>query len=68
MNIQVGDMLFEPLSGNVGEISKIMEHPEGRLVKIRWSVEGHLSHDTEHFYSKLVKSIKKGQIQYTPKA
>jgi hypothetical protein len=28
-------------------------------------VEDHLSHDTEHFYSKLMKTIKKGEIEYT---
>lgn len=59
--------MFEPLSRNIGEITQILEHPDGRLVRIRWTVEDHLPHDTEHFYSKLVKSIKKGQIQYTPK-
>lgn len=67
MRLQVGDALFEPLSRNLGEITKIVEHPDGKLVMIRWSVEDHLPHDTEHFYAKVIKSIKKGEMEYTPK-
>lgn len=68
MKIKVGDYLYEPLSDNDGEITKISNHPDGKLVNIRWRVEGHLAHDTEHFYSKVIKSIKKGDIQHTPKS
>ena len=68
MKLQVGDLLFEPLSRNEGEITHIVDHPDGRIVMVRWKVEFHLPHDTEHLYSKVTKSIKKGEIQYTPKA
>ena len=68
MKLQVGDLLFEPLSKNEGEITKIVDHPDGRLVMIHWRVEHHLPHDTEHFYSKVTKSIKKGEILHTPKS
>lgn len=68
MKLKPGDSLFEPLSGNTGEVTKIVEHPDGKLVTIRWRVEDHLPHDTEHFYSKVIKSIKKGEIQHTPKS
>ncbi len=66
MKVQVGDCLYEPLSRNNGEVTKIISHPNGKLVTVRWRVEDHLPHDTEYFYSKLVKSIKKGEIEYTP--
>ena len=65
--LKTGDYLYEPISGNDGEIMKIFEHPDGKLVSIRWRMEGQLHHDTEHLYSKLVKSVKKGDIQHTPK-
>lgn len=67
MKLQVGDLLFEPISRNEGEITRIVDHPDGRIVMIRWRVEYHLPHDTEHLYSKVAKSIKKGEILYTPK-
>ncbi len=66
MKLQEGDSLFDPMSGNCGEVTKIISHPNGKLVTIRWKVDDHLPHDTEHFYSKIVKSIKKGEIEYTP--
>jgi len=66
MKVQVGDSLFEPLSRNNGEVTRIISHPNGKLVTIRWRVEGHLHHDTEHFYSKLMKSIKKGEMEHNP--
>lgn len=66
MKVKVGDSLFEPLSRNNGEVLQIINHPNGKLVTIRWIVEDHLSHKTEHFYNKLVKSIKKGEIEHTP--
>ncbi len=67
MKLNVGDALFEPLSGNTGEVLEIIPHPDGKLVKVRWRVEDHLPHDTEHFYAKVKKSIQKGEIQHTPK-
>jgi len=66
MKLKEGDGLFDPMSGNSGEVTKIINHPNGKLVTIRWQVDDHLPHDTEHFYSKIVKSIKKGEIEYTP--
>lgn len=68
INLRIGDCLYEPVSDNTGEIKNIIDHPDGKLVKIRWRREGQLHHDTEHFHSKLVKCIKKGEMQYTPKA
>ncbi len=66
MKLQIGDSLFEPLSGNIGEVLKILNHPDGKLVTIRWQVEDHLSHESEHFYNKIMKCIKKGEIEHTP--
>lgn len=68
MKLKVGDSLYEPLSDNNGEVMKISHHPDGKLVYIRWQVEGHLAHSTEHFYSKVIKSIKNGDIQHSPKS
>ncbi|MFQ5672176.1 MAG: hypothetical protein ACE5G9_03700 [Nitrospinales bacterium] len=68
INLNIGDVLYEPLSDNTGEITKIINHPDGQLVNIRWRREGQLHHDTEQFHSKLVKCIKRGEIHYTPKA
>lgn len=68
MKLKVGDYLYERLSDNNGEVTKIFNHPDGKLVNVRWTVEGHLHHDTEHFYSKVIKSIKNGDIEYTPKS
>lgn len=67
IKLNVGDCLYEPMSDNTGEVLKIFEHPDGKLVNIRWRREGQLHHDTEHFYSKVLKSIKKGAMQHTPK-
>ena len=66
MKLKEGDALFDPMSRNSGEVKKIISHPNGKLVTIRWTVDDHLPHDTEHFYNKIVKSIKKGEIQHTP--
>ena len=67
MKLHIGDVLFEPLSENIGEIINIFDHPDGRIVNIRWKVQDHLSHDTELFHKKVVRSIKKGDYEYTPK-
>lgn len=66
MKLQVGDVLFEPLSRNTGEITNITPHPDGKLVKIRWRPEDHLPHDSEHFHKKVVRGIKNGEYEYTP--
>ena len=66
MKLNVGDSLYEPISDNNGEVIQITNHPDGKLVNIRWRVEGHLHHDTEHVYAKVIKSIKSGDIQHTP--
>lgn len=67
MKIKLGDVLYEPLSRNTGEIIKITDHPDGKILKIRWRVEDHLPHDTEHFYKKVLRSVKNGEFDYYPK-
>ncbi len=66
MKIQVGDHLYEPLSQNNGEVTKIINHPEGKLVTVRWRIDDNIPHDTEHFYKKLKRSIENGEMEYTP--
>ncbi len=68
IKLQPGDALFEPISNNTGEVLKITPHPNGKIVLIRWRMEGQLHHDTEHFYAKVAKSIKHGELEYTPKS
>ena len=67
MKLNVGDALFESLSKNIGVITKIYEHPDGKIVKIRWQIDGHLPHDTEHTYKKLLRCVKNGEFELTPK-
>ena len=67
IKLRTGDVLYEPLSGNTGEIIKMFDHPDGKLVRIRWRVEDHMPHDTEHFYKKVLRSVKKGEYEYSPK-
>lgn len=67
MKLNVGDILYEPLSKNTGEIKKIFEHPDGKIINIRWQVEGFLPHDTEHFYKKVLRSVKNGEYLLTTK-
>lgn len=67
MKLQIGDALFEPLSQNTGEVTKIFDHPDGKIVIIRWRVQDHLHHDTELFHKNVVRSIKKGDYEHTPK-
>ncbi len=67
IKLNVGDSLHDPMSGNNGEIIKVEDNVSGKLVFIRWTVEDHLSHNTEHFYSKIVKSVKKGEIEHSPR-
>ena len=67
IKLDLGDILYEPMSKNTGEIVKLKDHPDGKIVTIRWSVEDHLSHVTEHFYKKVIKCIKSGEMEYTSK-
>ena len=67
MKLQVGDVLFESMSQNIGAITKIFEHPDGKIVKIRWRMDGHLPHDTEHSYKKVMRCVKNGLYELTPK-
>jgi len=65
IKLQVGDHLYEPLSRNNGEVIHIIEHPDGKVVKVRWRVDDYPPHDTEHFYKRLKRSIEKGEMEYS---
>ena len=67
MKLKVGDVLFESMSQNIGAITNIFDHPDGKIVKIRWRMEGHLPHDTEHAYKKVLRCVKNGEYKLTPK-
>ncbi len=67
MKLNVGDVLFESMSKNIGSIIKIFDHPDGKLIKIRWRMEGHLPHDTEHSYKKVLRCVRRGEYELTPK-
>ena len=67
IKLNLGDTLFEPMSKNIGKITKLTDHPDGKLITIRWQVEDHLPHDTEYFYKKVLRSIKNGEMEYSPK-
>ena len=67
MKLNVGDVLFESLSNNIGAITKIFDLPDGKIVKIRWRIDGHLPHDTEHTYKKVLRCVKNGVYEITPK-
>ncbi|PIQ96245.1 MAG: hypothetical protein COV67_10595 [Nitrospinae bacterium CG11_big_fil_rev_8_21_14_0_20_56_8] len=69
MKLNVGDVLYEPLSRNTGQITDIFEHPAGRLVRVRWRPgDRELPHDAEYFYKKLMRCVKSGEFEYTPGA
>ena len=68
MKLNVRDVLFESLSKNIGTITKIFDHPDGKIVKIRWRIDGHLPHDTEHTYKKVMRCVKNGDYELTPKS
>jgi hypothetical protein len=68
MKLNAGDVLFESLSKNIGTITKIFDHPDGKIVKIRWRIDGHLPHDTEHTYKKVMRCVKNGDYELTPKS
>jgi len=68
VRLKTGDVLYDPFSQNTGEVTAVLDHPDGKLVKIRWRMEDRqLPHDTEHFHKKVIRSIKKGELEYTPK-
>jgi len=67
MKLNVGDVLFEWLSKNIGTITKIFDHPDGKIVKIRWRIDGHLPHDTEHTYKKVLRCVKNGEYELAAK-
>ena len=67
MKLNIGDVLYESLSKNIGTITKIFDHPNGKIIKIRWRMEGHLPHDTEHSYKKVLRCVKNGEYELTPK-
>ena len=67
MKLNVGDVLFESMSQNIGAITKIFDHPDGKIIKIRWRMEGHLPHDSEHSYKKVLRCVKNGNYELTPK-
>ena len=67
MKLKTGDILYEPLSKNTGEITSVTEHPVGKIIKVRWHLEGHLPHDTELFYKKVQKCVRDGYYLHTPK-
>ena len=67
MKLKVGDVLFESMSQNIGAITNIFDHPDGKIIKIRWRMEGHLPHDTEHAYKKVLRCVKNGEYKLTPK-
>ena len=66
MKLFVGDVLYESLSKNIGTITKIFNHPDGKIVKIRWQLDGHLPHDTEHTYKKVLRCVKNGEYEISP--
>ena len=66
MKLFVGDVLYESLSKNIGTITKIFNHPDGKIVKIRWRLNGHLPHDTEHTYKKVLRCVKNGEYEISP--
>ena len=53
MKIDTGDTLYEPMSRNTGEVISVIDHPDGKIIKIRWRLDGQLPHDTELFYKKV---------------
>ena len=67
MKLNIGDVLFESMSENIGTITNIFNHPDGKIVKIRWRMAGHLPHDTEHSYKRVLRCVKNGQYELTPK-
>ena len=51
MKIDTGDTLYEPMSRNTGEVISVIEHPDGKIIKIRWRLDGQLPHDTNAVFA-----------------
>ena len=66
MEINTGDTLYEPMSRNTGEVIAVTEHPAGKIIKVRWRLDGQLPHDTELFYKKVKRCIRDGLYEHTP--
>jgi len=66
MKINTGDTIYEPISRNTGEVISIIEHPDGKIIKIRWRLDGQLPHDTELFYKKVKRCIRDGLYAHKP--
>ena len=66
MKINTGDKLYEPMSRNTGEVINVIEHPSGKIIKVRWRLDGQLPHDTELFYKKVKRCIRDGLYEHTP--
>ena len=64
MKINTGDTIYEPMSRNTGEVISVSEHPNGKILKIRWRLDGQLPHDTELFYKK-VKRYYQNEVDLT---
>ena len=67
MKIDTGDTLYEPMSRNTGEVISVIEHPDGKIIKIRWRLDGQLPHDTELFYKKVKRCIRSTYTLFWPK-
>jgi hypothetical protein len=65
MKINTGDTLYEPMSRNTGEVIDVIEHPSGKIIKVRWRLDGQLPHDTELFYKKVKRCIRDGLYEHT---
>ena len=39
---------------------------DGKIIKIRWRLDGQLPHDTELFYKKVKRCIRDGLYEHTP--
>lgn len=66
MKINTGDILYEHFSRNTGEVISVTEHPDGKIIKVRWRLDGQLPHDTELFYKKVKRCIRDGLYEHTP--
>ena len=66
MKIDTGATLYEPMSRNTGEVISVIDHPNGKIIKIRWRLDGQLPQDTEVFYKKVKRSIRDGLYEHTP--
>ncbi|GIS73201.1 MAG: hypothetical protein CM1200mP10_27780 [Candidatus Neomarinimicrobiota bacterium] len=40
------------MSRNTGEVISVIDHPDGKIIKIRWRLDGQLPHDTDYFTKK----------------